>query len=115
MLVIRFLFFNAIKIYHFKAKDSEIKDYTLCLDNISKDFTINIMKIKTGLKGNVNFFFVNFNPIVTNDILDIHNYSMKKTEYETMFGLINKIFIVLLTGLANGSNLRKCVLLSNQK
>ena len=26
-----------------KAKDSEIKDYTLCLDNISKDFTIKII------------------------------------------------------------------------
>ena len=27
---------------------------------------------KTGLKGNVNFFSVDFNPIDTNDILDIH-------------------------------------------
>ena len=32
-----------------------------------------------------------------------------------MFGLINKIFIVLLTGLVNGSNHTKCVSLSNQK
>ena len=31
-----------------QSKDSEIKDYTLCLRNISKDFTINSMK-KTGL------------------------------------------------------------------
>ena len=30
--------------YQFKAKDSEIKDYKLCLDNISKGFAINIMK-----------------------------------------------------------------------
>ena len=29
-----FLFVNAIKIYQFKTKDSEIKDYTLCLANI---------------------------------------------------------------------------------
>ena len=35
-----FLFVNATKTYQFKAKDSEIKDYTLCLGNISKDFTI---------------------------------------------------------------------------
>ena len=28
-----FLFVNATKIYHFKAKDSEIKDYALCLGN----------------------------------------------------------------------------------
>ena len=49
-----FLFVNATKIYQFKAKDSEIKSYTLHLGNISKDFTINNMK-KTGLKG---FFFL---------------------------------------------------------
>ena len=41
-----FLFVNATKIYQFKAKDSEIKDYTLCLGNISKDFTINNVKKK---------------------------------------------------------------------
>ena len=29
-----FLFVNATKIYHFNAKDSKIKDYTLFLDNI---------------------------------------------------------------------------------
>ena len=41
-----FIFLNAIKIYHFKAKDSEIKDYTLCLSNISKYFLINNKKKK---------------------------------------------------------------------
>ena len=41
-----FLFVNAIKLYQFKAYDSEIKDYTLNLGNISKDFTINNMKKK---------------------------------------------------------------------
>ena len=50
-----FLFVNATKIYQLKVKDSEIKDYTLCLDNISKDFTINNMK-KAGSKGGVNIF-----------------------------------------------------------
>ena len=28
------------KIYQFKTKNSEIRDYTLCLGNISKDFAI---------------------------------------------------------------------------
>ena len=55
-----FLFTSAAKVYQFKRKDSEIKDYTLCLGNISKDFTINNMKKKkkkkTGLKGVVNVF-----------------------------------------------------------
>ena len=36
----------ATKIYQFKAKDSEIKVYTLHLGNISKGFTINKMKNK---------------------------------------------------------------------
>ena len=39
-----FLFVNATKIYQFKSKDPEIKDYTLCLGNISKDFTVSNMK-----------------------------------------------------------------------
>ena len=41
-----FLFVNATKIYQFKTKKSEIKDYPLCLGNISKYFTINDMKKK---------------------------------------------------------------------
>ena len=35
-----FLFLNATKMYQFKAKNSEIKDYTLCLDNILKDLKL---------------------------------------------------------------------------
>ena len=61
-----------------KEKNSEIKDYALCLANISKTFTINNMK-KTGLEGVVNFFSVDCNPIYTNDILDIYKYLMKRT------------------------------------
>ena len=73
-----FLFVNATKVYQFKAKNSEIKDYALCLGNVSKGFTINNMK-KTGLKGLVKWFSVDFNPIDNNNILDIHKYLMKKT------------------------------------
>ena len=73
-----FCFVNATKIYQFKAKNSEIKDYALCLGKISKDFTINNMKIN-GIRRVVNFFSVYFNPIDTNDILDIHKYLMKRT------------------------------------
>ena len=36
-----FWFVNAVKMYQFKTKDSEIKPYALCLGNISKDFTLN--------------------------------------------------------------------------
>ena len=85
-----FLFVNATKIYQFKAKDSKIKDNALCLGNISKDFTINNMR-KT-LKESVIFFPVDFNPIDTNDILDIHKYLMKGT-YKTMFGIVKKCLL----------------------
>ena len=64
-----FLFVNATKVYQFKAKNPEMKDYSLCLGNVSKVFTINNMK-KTRLKGIIKFIFVGFNPIDTNDILD---------------------------------------------
>ena len=64
-----FLFVNATNIYQFKAKDSQIRYYALCLGNISKDYTVNSMKKKTGLKGVVNFFFFLSNPIGTNDIV----------------------------------------------
>ena len=72
-----FFFVNATKVYQFKAKTYEIKDYALRLGNVSKDFTVNNMK-KIGLKEVLNFFSVDFNPVDTNNILDIHKYLMKK-------------------------------------
>ena len=44
-----FLFLNVTKMYQFKAKNSETKEYPLCLGNISKDFICNNMK-KTWIK-----------------------------------------------------------------
>ena len=82
-----FLFVNVTKIYQFKGNDSEIKDYALCLTNISKDFTINNMK-KTRWKGIVKFFSFDFLLI-----LDMRKYLMKGKYDETMFGLVKKIFI----------------------
>ena len=68
---------------------------------------------KTGLKAVVNFFSVDFSPININNILDINKYLMKRTWYK--IGLIKKILIGSLTGLNNGSNHTKCVLLNIQK
>ena len=34
---------------------------------------------ETGLKGSVNVFSINYNPIGTNDVLDIHRILMKET------------------------------------
>ena len=53
--------------YQLKEKDSEIKPHLLYLGNISKDFTINNMKKKAGLKGYVDAFSVDYN------IMDITN------------------------------------------
>ena len=56
-----FLFVTTTKVYQFNAKNSEIKDYALCLGNVSKDFTIN--NIKNRIKRSCKIFFVDFNPI----------------------------------------------------
>ena len=60
-----FLFVNATKMYQFKAKASEIKDYTPCLLNIAKVFTINDMK-KTKLKESVILFLLVLIPLKQN-------------------------------------------------
>ena len=99
-----------------KQKNSEIEDYALCLGNISIEFTFSNMKKKkkkTGLKRVVKVCSVDFNPVDTNDILDIHKYSMKRTWYKEIFGLIKKIFTRLLTSIVNASNHTKYVSLSN--
>ena len=67
-----------------------------------------------GLGEFVNFLSVDFNPIETNNFLDIHKNLIKIT-YKIMFGLIKKIFIGLLTPLGNGSSHTKCISLSNQR
>ena len=59
------------KIYQFKAKNSEIKPHPLCLGNISKDFTANNMKKKTGLNGYAYDFSADY-IIDTSIIIDIH-------------------------------------------
>ena len=72
-----YLFVNGIEIHKFKAKNSEIVGASLCLENISKDWSVDDMK-KTGFKGYVYGFSVGYNAIVVDDILDIHKYLMKK-------------------------------------
>ena len=67
-----YLFVNGTEIIKFKAKDSEIVGNSLCLGNISKDFSVDNMK-KTGLKGNVYDFSVEIA-----DLLDIQKFLMKK-------------------------------------
>ena len=68
-----FLYANGIKINQFKAKNSEIKSYSLCLVSISKDFTVDNMK-KTGLNGKIYDFTVSCGTIDVSDIKDLHKF-----------------------------------------
>ena len=74
-----YVFVNGTKIIKFKAKDSEIAAIPLRLGNISKDWSIYNMK-DIGLNGYVYDFSVDYDAIAVDDILDIHNYLMKKND-----------------------------------
>ena len=74
-----YLFVNGTEIIKFKAKDSEIVATPLCLGNISKDWSVDNMK-RTGLNEYVYDFRVDYDAIANDDILDIHNYLMKKND-----------------------------------
>ena len=72
-----YLVVNGTEIIKFKAKDSEITPYELCLGKISKDWSLGNIK-KTSLQGCVYDFSVDYNAIEVSDILDIHKYLMEK-------------------------------------
>ena len=74
-----YLFVNGTEIIKFKAKDSKVTPYPLCLGNFSKGWSVNHMK-KTGLKGCVYDFNNDYDAINVDDILDIHKYLTKKTK-----------------------------------
>ena len=71
------LFVNGTEIIKFKAKDSEIVATPLCLANMSKDWSVDDLK-KGELNGYVYDFSIDYAAIAVDDILDIHNYLMKK-------------------------------------
>ena len=60
-----------------KYINSEIEKYRLCLGNILRGFSVNNMK-KAGLNWPVYEFSVDYKTFDTNDIIDIHKYSMKR-------------------------------------
>ena len=61
----------------FKAKDSETKAISLCLENIWKYFSVDNMK-KTGFYGYIYDFGVYYDAIVVGDILQIYKHLIKK-------------------------------------
>ena len=74
-----YLFVNGTEIIKIKAKDSEIRAYSLCLGNISEDWLQDNMK-KTGFNGYIYDFSTDYNVIAVSDILEIHKYLMKKNK-----------------------------------
>ena len=73
-----YLFVNGTEIIKFKAKDSNIVASSLCLGNISKDWSTDNMR-KSSFTGYVYNFSVGYDAIRVDDIKDIHKYLMKKT------------------------------------
>ena len=71
------MFVNGTEIYKFKAKDSEIVAAPLCLGKVSKDWSVDNMKM-TRFNDYVYDFSVDYDAIAVDDIKDIHKYLMKK-------------------------------------
>ena len=86
-----YLFVNGKEVCKFKAKNSELKKYNLCLGSISKDYDKKDVS-DIGLNGLVYDFRVDSSPI-TDKILDIHNYLMEKKQYNIKFlGLLKNVY-----------------------
>ena len=74
-----YLFVNGTEIIKFKAKDSKIVASSLCLGNISKDWSNDNTK-KTGFTGYVYDSSTDYNIVTLDNIKDIHNCLMKKND-----------------------------------
>ena len=72
-----YLFVNGTEIYKFKAKDYEILVGSICLGNISKDWSVDNMK-KNGFTGYVYDFSVDYKVIPVDNIKNTRKYLMKK-------------------------------------
>ena len=91
-----YLFVNGKEIIKFIGKDPEIIATPLYLENISKDLTVDNMKI-TGLNGCVYNFSINYNTVPTVVMPHIHKYLMAKNNIQyKMSGFIKKCFFTVL-------------------
>ena len=73
------LFVNGTEIYKFKAKESEISLGSICLGNISKDWSVDNMK-KTGFTGYVYDFSVDYRITSVDDIKKVIDEIDKKID-----------------------------------
>ena len=73
------MFLNGKETVKFKVKDSEIVEAALWLEKNSKDWSVGNMK-KTEVNKYVYDFSVDYMAITVDDVLDIHNYLMRKND-----------------------------------
>ena len=71
-----YLFVNGRKVTKFKAKNSELIKYPICIGVLSKDYNKN-SRNDTELYGNVHDFSFDYSAITNDKIVDIHNYLIK--------------------------------------
>ena len=74
-----YFFVNGKEFTKFKAKNSELIKYPMCLRGLSKGYTENNLK-DTGLYGNVYDFSVGYRAITNDEILDIDNLMEKNNK-----------------------------------
>ena len=72
-----YLFVSGKEIMNFKAKNSEIVQYPLCLGGLSKYFGVGYVRA-TGLTEYVYDFSIDYWAIGNDIMLDIHKYLIKK-------------------------------------
>ena len=84
-----YLFVNALEIYKFKAKVSEINGAALCLGNVPKYFFVDNMK-KTLLYGHC--FSNDYDSTDVADVLDIHKCLMKKHDIKKCLDSLKNIY-----------------------
>ena len=72
-----YLFVNGKEVTKFKAKNSELIKYSMCLGGLSKDYNKNSRK-DTGLYGSIYDFSVDYSAITNDEILDTHKYLVEK-------------------------------------
>ena len=70
------MYANEVRIYQFKAKDTEIKPYLLRLEKNSKHFTADNME-NAGLKEFAYHFSVGYDTIDISDMVNILEYFVK--------------------------------------
>ena len=110
-----YLFVNSKENHKFKAKDYEIVATRLCLGKVSKNWSVDNTK-KNRLNGYVYDFSVDYDAIAVADVLDIHEYLMRKNEIVKMFGFVKQIFVsaMMFFGCNLSSvNSLKCISMSN--